>query len=237
MNLSLINHTIRELCSEIDAINNEQSHWFLLDEEDLLHEAAVCIFSSQMIFEVALGAAKCIRSHGLMNDPTSTKPKDYYQTQFEALLSKPVLVEINGEVRSSLPRFKNRLAYLLANTMEEVYGSGLSLHELLLSSRSGKHAREKLISKICGFGPKQASLFLRRIGYYSELAILDTHILDYLELARGINQKPGTLSRLSTYEKIEKVFICIANEFGYAISSVDLAMWVTMRVAKREALL
>jgi N-glycosylase/DNA lyase len=108
---------------------------------------------------------------------------------------------------------------------------------ILFSARSARHARELLVNAVSGFGPKQASLFLRRVGYCSELAILDTHILDYLRMAHGIDPKPGMLSRLTSYERIEVEFQRVASEFGHAVGCVDLAMWITMRVAKREAVL
>jgi N-glycosylase/DNA lyase len=94
-----------------------------------------------------------------------------------------------------------------------------------------------LTKNVIGFGPKQASLFLRRIGFSSELAILDTHILDYLKIARGIAPKLSTLSSIMGYEKIEHEFVNIAAEFNHIVGNVDLAVWVTMRVAKREMIL
>jgi N-glycosylase/DNA lyase len=75
------------------------------------------------------------------------------------------------------------------------------------------------------------------VGFCSELAILDTHILDYLMIARGIDPKPKALSNLSSYERIEIEFQRVAAWFGYAIGCVDLAIWITMRIAKREGVL
>ncbi|WP_419600764.1 hypothetical protein, partial [Thiolapillus sp.] len=107
--------------------------------------------------------------------------------------------------------------------------------KMMISCGSAKEARELLVKNVWGFGPKQASLFLRRVGYCAELAALDTHILDYLRLARGIDPKPSALSRLASYERVEKEFQRVASDFGHPVGCVDLAMWVTMRVAKREA--
>jgi N-glycosylase/DNA lyase len=56
-------------------------------------------------------------------------------------------------------------------------------------------------------------------------------------MARGVDPKPGALSKLSTYEQIELEFRQVARDFGHAVGCVDMAMWVTMRVAKREAFL
>jgi len=113
---------------------------------------------------------------------------------------------------------------------------GQSLRKILFSAGSAREAREILVKQVWGFGPKQASLFLRRVGYSAQLAVLDTHILDYLRLARGIDPKPSALSRLPSYEQIEAEFQRVAADFGHSVGCVDLAMWVTMRVAKREAI-
>lgn len=104
-----------------------------------------------------------------------------------------------------------------------------------MESVNGKHARKILIESVTGFGPKQASLFLRNIGYCTELAIIDTHILAYLKLVRGITPKISTLSNFLKYEKIENEFIQIANDLQFKVGNFDLAIWITMRVAKKES--
>ncbi len=135
------------------------------------------------------------------------------------------------------PRFKNRLASLLTSTIVEIYGHAKTIRGLLFSARSAKDARLLLTQFVWGFGPKQASLFLRRIGYCADLAVLDVHVLDYLQLARGISVSPSKLARLPFYENIENTFREVASDFGHSLGCVDLATWLTMRVAKREAFL
>jgi N-glycosylase/DNA lyase len=126
---------------------------------------------------------------------------------------------------------------LLSSTAWNLYGSGLSIKSVLKSAQDARQAREVLIRVISGFGPKQASLFLRRIGYCSELAVLDTHVLDYLRLSQGLDLNPARLSRLNVYETVETEFKRLSESFGHDVGCVDLAMWVTMRVAKRERVL
>jgi N-glycosylase/DNA lyase len=128
------------------------------------------------------------------------------------------------------------LASLLATTVTTMRDQDQSLRKILFSAGSARKARESLVKQVWGFGPKQASLFLRRVGYSAQLAVLDTHIIDYLRLARGIDPKPSALSRLPGYEQIEAEFQRVAAGFGHSVGCVDLAMWVTMRVAKREAI-
>lgn len=231
MNIVAVNRTIRVLCGEVRGHGRGLQDWQLRTEEELLHEACVCMFSSQMKFEVAEAAANRIKEQGLL---LATKTGDY-EKRLSMVLSDPLTVEQDGKIRQVRPRFKNRLASLLATTVRTMRERGQSLRGTLLSVDSARDARELLVNQVWGFGPKQASLFLRRVGYCAELAVLDTHILDYLRVARGIDPKPSTLSRLSGYEIIEAEFQQIAAEFGHPVGCVDLAMWVTMRVAKREA--
>lgn len=238
MNLVAINQTIRTMCSEVESLGGSKLDWNLLSEEKLLYEATICMFGSQMMLEIAVAAADHVRTAGLLSwGKITTIQFPNYEVRLRDTLSEPLSVEINGSCRQMLPRFRNRLASLLASTVETIYGSGSSLREILFSARSERHARELLVNTVTGFGPKQASLFLRRVGFCSEFAILDTHIMDYLKMARGIDPKPGALSRLPSYEKIEIEFQHVASEFGHVIGCVDLAIWVTMRIAKQEGVL
>lgn len=232
MNMVAVDKTIRALCAEVSGNARGVRDWHLRTEEELLHEACVCMFSSQMVFEVAEAAAGRIKDRGLLR---ATRAVDYEQ-RLALALYEPLTVEQGGRIRQVRPRFRNRLASLLATTMSTMLEQGQSLRGTLFSAGSAREARELLVKQVWGFGPKQASLFLRRVGYCAELAVLDTHILDYLRVARGIDPKPGALSRLSGYERIEAEFQRVAAEFGHPVGCVDLAMWVTMRVAKREAI-
>jgi len=232
MKITAVNRTIRALCTEVKGSAKEVLDWQLRTEEELLHEVCICMFSSQMIFEVAEEAAQQIKDHGLLRETTS----EDYEQRLLAVLGKPLAIERDGKIRFARPRFKNRLASLLSTTVNTMRIHGQSLRDTLFSASSAHEARELLVQQVWGFGPKQASLFLRRVGYCAELAVLDTHILDYLRVARGIDPKPSALSRLSSYELIEVEFQRVAEEFGHTVGCVDLAMWVTMRVAKQEAL-
>jgi N-glycosylase/DNA lyase len=235
MNLTAVNQTIRSLCPEILSLATGHREWGQLSEEDLFHEAVVCIFGSQTVFEVAVAAAHRVRSAGLLGWRDNAGQQDY-EKRILIVLSAPMSVDIGGVRREMFLRFRNRLASLVASTVERIYGRGSSFGQILKSVGSAHQARELLVGAVAGFGPKQASLFLRRVGYCADLAVLDRHVLDYLRLTRGIDPKPGTLSRLPGYERIEAEFQRVATEFGHDVGCVDLAMWVTMRVAKREAL-
>ena len=237
MNADIINRTIDTMCSEIKAQGSSVPDWRLLTEDELLYEAAICIFGSQMQFELAVGTADRLRDRGLLLSRHLADMTDYEALIVDALGQPLSLTGKDGVVRPVRARFRNRLASLLATTVREIYGKDQSLRRLLFAAESAKEARKVLMLNVWGFGPKQASLFLRRVGYCADLAVLDVHVLDYLYLTRGLRVAPSRLGRLSCYEEIEDTFREIASRFGHSLGCVDLATWLTMRVAKREAYL
>lgn len=230
MNLSAINRAIEALCSEEPMTAPMRSRWRSCTENELFFDVALCILSSQTLFELALATAESLKRVGLLEASACRRWGIHYEEALSLTLAKPVRLE--GQ-RAAMPRFRNRVAKLIATTAKRIYGEGKTLQALLASANSAADARRNLVTAIAGFGPKQASLYLRRIGYCVDLAVLDTHILDYLKLIGSMEPKPGALSRLSTYEQVEREFQRIAESFGHPVGCVDLAMWVTMRVAKR----
>jgi N-glycosylase/DNA lyase len=235
MNVAAIDRTIRVLCSEVWTGLQSGQDWREHTEETLLYEASVCMFSSQMVFEMAEATAERIMCCGLLQTEYQIIDTAEYEQNLLEAIADPIPVTCGARVRRRRPRFKKRLASMLATTVHRMRAQGTTLRSVLRSCHTAEEARESLVDLVWGFGPKQASLFLRRIGYCTELAVLDTHILDYLRVMRGINPKPSSLSRLAGYKQIEVEFKKVAEEFGYPVGCVDLAMWVTMRVAKREA--
>ncbi len=66
MNAEIINRTIDAMCSEIKAQGSSALDWRLLTEDEMLYEAAICIFGSQMQFEMAVATADRLRERGLL---------------------------------------------------------------------------------------------------------------------------------------------------------------------------
>jgi len=233
INVSILNKTITDICGQVKAGRDSIADWKKLTEEELFFEIAVCIIGSQMVYEHSLAIANKLKKTGLLRETSSFEAAEYHQ-QLNIVLSKQISIKTNNGQREIYPRFKNRLATLISNTVNNIYRVGLSVHDILTSENSPQKTRKLLVGYVSGFGPKQASLFLRRVGYCTEMAVLDTHVLDYMKIAYGLEVKPATLSHLSKYEKLESKLKELAQDFGYNLGCVDLAMWVTMRVAKRE---
>ena len=89
MILGAINRTIRELCSEGGGTGYGKTGWQHLTEEELLYEACVCIFGSQMIYEVAVAAADRIRARGLLIEAMQVGQAPGYKERLVAVAFHP----------------------------------------------------------------------------------------------------------------------------------------------------
>ncbi len=83
--------------------------------------------------------------------------------------------------------------------------------------------RAWLVENIKGLGWKEASHFLRNVGY-SEYAILDRHVINLMLEAGMIRKKPQTLNK-KTYLEIEKKLNSFAERIGMKPDELDLYMW------------
>lgn len=233
MDLIVIDKTIQGMCSEITDNTQTGITWQGLNESDLNYHAIVCVFGSQLVYEMAIAAAERIKSAGLLTIPEMESRESYRSMLLDAL-SPPMHYKYQGHDRISGMRFKNRFTTFVSETLYMLRQNNTSIKALLSHTDSPKSARRTLVNNVKGFGPKQASLFLRRIGYSLELAVLDTHIIDYLGLKYGTDISRREIGKVAGYERMESKFQQIAEGFGFSVGQVDLAMWITMRVAKSE---
>jgi len=83
-------------------------------------------------------------------------------------------------------------------------------------------AREWLVENVKGIGYKEASHFLRNVGY-DNVAILDRHILSLLS-ENNLIEMPSNLSKRN-YLEIENKFLNFSKKVGMKPSELDLYMW------------
>ncbi|MBS7639119.1 MAG: N-glycosylase/DNA lyase [Candidatus Bathyarchaeia archaeon] len=96
------------------------------------------------------------------------------------------------------------------------------LYNMLKSSGGGKSMREWLVENVRGIGYKEASHFLRNIGFM-DVAIIDFHIINIL-LRYGLISRPRTLTR-RRYMEIERLLEEIASKAGLTLGELDLYLW------------
>ncbi len=82
--------------------------------------------------------------------------------------------------------------------------------------------REVLVDKIKGLGMKEASHFLRNVGF-KNYAIIDFHIVDFLVKNRMI-EKPKAITP-KKYLEIEKILSKLAKKTNTNLGELDLYLW------------
>jgi len=102
--------------------------------------------------------------------------------------------------------------------------SKVSIRSIISLINDGHKAREWLVRNVTGIGYKEASHFLRNIGFEQNLAILDRHIIRNLKLIGVLEEIPNSLSR-TRYLDIEKRMMEFSRAVQIPMSYLDLVMW------------
>lgn len=231
--ISKIESTINRICTEI-VIRSNRNNWLSFPESELLFELISCILGSRVSYEIAQSAATKLKNAGLLNNRTSEYSFRSYQTAIEIILKSPLK---NKDLKSRTRHypFPKLRANHIARTVWAVYSDGGSIKGLLKSIKSAKKARKLLVQKVVGVGPKQASLFLRNIGFTNDLAILDSHVLNFMCMRGLVKKRVHSIPTLSSYEKHETNLKQYAQGTGWPLGCLDQAIWIVMRVYLREA--
>lgn len=98
------------------------------------------------------------------------------------------------------------------------------IYSLPLRGISIYSARKWLVKNIKGFGCKEASHFLRNIGFGKDIAILDRHILKNLKKHGVIKEIPKTITA-KNYFLIEEKMRQFAKEIKIPLDHLDFIFW------------
>jgi N-glycosylase/DNA lyase len=163
--------------------------------EELFKELCFCILTANFNSE------RTIRIHGKLYSCFCTETK-------ESLAQK---------LRQNGYRFPNtRAAYIVQAT--EKY----DMLPTIIQTLPHEERRDWLVNNIAGIGYKEASHFLRNIGF-DDYAIIDFHILDLLERYHII-KKPKTLT-IKKYKEIEQILQTVATKTQLTLAQLDLYLW------------
>lgn len=196
------------------------------DEGTLWRQFMNCLLSSQVKYELACAAALEIEDAGIL---TSSTP-EAIAADLCAILARPFRVD--GQMRRY--RFYNTKASQLARSWTIIRTEG-GLGSLVDAFEDDRGARKWLVQHLPGLGFKQASMFLRDIGFSQDLAVLDRHTLDYMALV-GL-RAPGQryVPTGSQYLGLEDRLRDHASGLGYSLGHLDRAIWVVMRARAQIA--
>ncbi|UCB47478.1 MAG: N-glycosylase/DNA lyase [Spirochaetota bacterium] len=139
------------------------------------------------------------------------------------LLMNGGVEDISEELR--LVRFKNNKARNIVEARKCFCTNGkVHIRGVIAQAGNNNRKREWLVSSVRGMGYKEASHFLRNIGFYEDLAILDRHILKNLKAFGLIEHIPESLTR-KRYLSLEETMKELAVDLEIPLSHLDFLLW------------
>lgn len=227
-----LEHAIRNVYCELASKKTVSQQWNAMSEKDLWREMVACILGSRVRYDIACAAMDRMDQCNLFSSPFRSSGFQDYEAQVMSALSG----EHQEESAPSTPRypFSRMRAGQIHASATTIFSKGGSMKSYLSRESEPKATRRRLSNEVAGLGPKQASLFLRNIGFAEQVAVLDVHVLTYMH---WIGLTPGLVKSVSTihqYEKLEDSFINHSVSEGFSPGHFDLAVWVVVRVAKKE---
>jgi len=171
--------------------------------EKVYEEMCFCILTPQSSAKQAIKTITLLKQHDLLTRGTA-KDKEEFLKNVRFYRTKSARLEIVQEKFAALH-------------IKRILGeAGLPLDPI--------KCREFLVNEVNGYGYKEASHFLRNIGFGGEVAILDRHILKNLVKCKIINELPKTLTK-KKYLEIENKMkeFCMVHKINFA--ELDLVFW------------
>jgi N-glycosylase/DNA lyase len=185
-------------------IEGYKNIWFFGTNEEVHIELAFCILTPQ---SKARGAEKAINA---------MLENEVFWTGMEDDLT-PYLNTV---------RFKNTKAKNLVLLREFMKDEDGRIVTKTLVDKIGDIFEKRiwLVKNIKGIGYKEASHFLRNIGFSDEVAILDRHILKNIMRLGVIDEIPKTITP-KRYIEIEKKIDKYCKEIQIPMDHFDLLLW------------
>jgi len=137
-------------------------------------------------------------------------------------MGRNILILPEKELAKELTRLGHRFPNARANYISEARKCKSELFKIM--NPDSKQMREWLVQNIKGLGMKEASHFLRNIGY-KDLAIIDFHIMDLLAKESLINKPKSKSLTKKQYLEIEKVLENLGKEASLNLAELDLYLW------------
>jgi len=126
--------------------------------------------------------------------------------------------ELSLRLKKAGYRFYNRRAHFisLANQFKNI-------KSIISKIKNHDKKREWLIKNIKGLGYKEASHFLRNVGFF-DYAILDKHVLNLMKDNKLISSVPKSVNE-KQYLEFEKILETISKEININQGELDLYLW------------
>ncbi|MFH1786920.1 MAG: N-glycosylase/DNA lyase [archaeon] len=128
-----------------------------------------------------------------------------------------VETQLQAKLKCHGYRFHTRAGFIVYNRRFS------NLKDIILRFRTSAEAREWLAKNVMGVGYKEASHFLRNVGFM-DVAILDRHILNVMKEYGVIMEIPKALTP-KKYLEIEKALLPLSRTTKLSLGELDLYLW------------
>lgn len=140
------------------------------------------------------------------------------------------LTDSKNQLSKKLKDYGHRFPNIRAEYISESLKCKKRLKEIV-QVHDKKALREWVVNNVKGIGYKEASHFLRNIGF-DDYAIIDFHIIDIL-VNHSIIKRPKTITK-KKYLELEELLKKIAKKTELTLAELDLYLWfmVTGKILK-----
>lgn len=185
-------------------LNDFKEVWLEGNNEDIHVELSFCILTPQSKARNAWSAITKLRDTGLLYNGDEEDIVEYLNVvRFKNNKAKNLVI-LREQMKDSLGEVMTKDFF---NILGDVFDS-----------------REWIVKHIRGMAHKEASHFLRNVGFGDEIAILDRHILKNLVRLGVIEEIPKTITS-KKYLDIEKKMVKYCKKIGVPMDEFDLLLW------------
>jgi len=201
--------------------------WYNLSEDRLWQELCFCILSGNVAFELAKSVVQVLTEKGFLDYRWMKEDNKSSLILFQEL-DKPHFQprKKNGELRKY--RYPKKRSAEIVNAARVLYHNN-SIKKVLSDLNSDIEVRNFFVKQISGLGIKEASHFLRNIGFSNSLAIIDVHVLTFLKEFSLVDFDTNSSLTPQRYLRLEKTLKNLADYHGLDLALFDLAIWHYMR--------
>ncbi|WP_349763182.1 N-glycosylase/DNA lyase [Fusobacterium sp. SYSU M8D902] len=181
-----------------------KSVWDNGNNRDIHVEMSFCILTPQSKAVNAWQAITTLRDNGLLFNGSAEEIVEYL----------------------NIVRFKNNKSKYLVELREKMTDSTgeIITKDFFSSFEEISKAREWIVKNVKGMAYKEASHFLRNVGFGKEIAILDRHILKNLVRLEVIDEVPKSITP-KLYLEIERKMKDYCKFVNISMDSLDLLLW------------
>lgn len=223
-----------DILREYSADSKTEITWKSMNEQQLWEELVSCILGSRVTYEHAKSALSHLINNNYLNVHKIVSSPDAMESKIVAELSSPFFLPFKKDGTLRKYRYPKIKAEQICQSAILLYSMGGTITKMLISDKSKEKIRELLIQNTKGIGPKQASLFLRNIGYSNDFAIIDSHLLNFMRKKQLIDKNINAIKTPSEYYNLEEVFIHYANHKNVSPGELDLAIWAVSSISTIE---